>query len=113
MNVRKSPSNTFGFKEEKRIPLPTRCRSVGPEVSSPGVLLSANALYSSVSAITELLDDEKCEAECEELPQDGEEGPVSSDSPQHTHTHTDERPSASEMSDIGMTRLLLVHANML
>lgn len=36
--------------------------------------------------ITELLDDEKCEAECEELPQDGEEGPASSDSPQHTHT---------------------------
>ncbi|XP_056296148.1 protein FAM13B isoform X3 [Pseudoliparis swirei] len=50
--------------------------------------------YSSINEqITELLDDEKCEAECEELPQDGEEGPVSSDSPQHTHT--DERPSAS------------------
>ncbi|KAM6952897.1 protein FAM13B isoform 2-T2 [Lycodopsis pacificus] len=50
--------------------------------------------YSSINEqITELLDDEKCEAECEELPQDGEEGPVSSDSPQHTHT--DDSPSAS------------------
>lgn len=36
--------------------------------------------------ITELLDDERCEAECEELPQDGEEGPASPDSSQHTHT---------------------------
>uniref|UniRef100_A0A7N6BDR1 Rho-GAP domain-containing protein n=1 Tax=Anabas testudineus TaxID=64144 RepID=A0A7N6BDR1_ANATE len=37
--------------------------------------------YSSINEqITELLDDEKCEAECEELPQDGEEGPISSDS---------------------------------
>uniref|UniRef100_A0A8C4IDM8 Rho-GAP domain-containing protein n=1 Tax=Dicentrarchus labrax TaxID=13489 RepID=A0A8C4IDM8_DICLA len=33
-----------------------------------------------------------CEAECEELPQDGEEGPASSDSPQHTHT--DDSPAA-------------------
>lgn len=33
--------------------------------------------------ITELLDDERCEAECEELPQDGEEAPSS---PQHTET---------------------------
>ncbi|XP_029367913.1 protein FAM13B isoform X2 [Echeneis naucrates] len=42
--------------------------------------------YSSINEqITELLDDDKCEAECEELPQDGEDGPVSSDSPQHTH----------------------------
>ncbi|XP_034399688.1 protein FAM13B isoform X3 [Cyclopterus lumpus] len=50
--------------------------------------------YSSINEqITELLDDEKCEAECEELPQDGEEGPVSSDSPQHTPT--DDSPSAS------------------
>ncbi|XP_068563019.1 LOW QUALITY PROTEIN: protein FAM13B-like, partial [Cebidichthys violaceus] len=50
--------------------------------------------YSSINEqITELLDDEKCEAECEELPQDGEEGPASSDSPQHTHT--DDSPSAS------------------
>ncbi|KAF3838728.1 hypothetical protein F7725_010496 [Dissostichus mawsoni] len=41
--------------------------------------------YSSINEqITELLDDEKCEAECEELPQDGEEGPASSDSPQNT-----------------------------
>lgn len=45
-----------------------------------------------VSQITELLDDERCEAECEELPQDGEEGPASSDSPQHTHS--DEGPAA-------------------
>lgn len=36
--------------------------------------------------ITELLDDERCEAECEELPQDGEEAPTSPDSPQHTET---------------------------
>ncbi|XP_034738935.1 protein FAM13B isoform X4 [Etheostoma cragini] len=50
--------------------------------------------YSSINEqITELLDDEKCEAECEELPQDGEEGPASSDSPQHTHTV--ECPTAS------------------
>lgn len=40
--------------------------------------------------ITELLDDEKCEAECEELPQDGEDGPAS-DSPQRTHT--DDNPA--------------------
>ncbi|XP_055081046.1 protein FAM13B isoform X2 [Periophthalmus magnuspinnatus] len=38
--------------------------------------------YSSINEqITELLDDDKCEAECEELPQDGDEG--SSDSLQH------------------------------
>ncbi|CAJ1059028.1 protein FAM13B isoform X4 [Xyrichtys novacula] len=50
--------------------------------------------YSSINEqITELLDDERCEAECEELPQDGEEGPASSDSPQHTHS--DEGPAAS------------------
>uniref|UniRef100_UPI0037E70383 protein FAM13B isoform X1 n=1 Tax=Semicossyphus pulcher TaxID=241346 RepID=UPI0037E70383 len=50
--------------------------------------------YSSINEqITELLDDERCEAECEELPQDGEEGPASSDSPQHTHT--EESPAAS------------------
>lgn len=42
--------------------------------------------------ITELLDDDKCEAECEELPQDGEEGPSTSDSPQHTCT--DDSPTA-------------------
>ncbi|XP_019938360.2 protein FAM13B isoform X6 [Paralichthys olivaceus] len=47
--------------------------------------------YSSINEqITELLDDDKCEAECEELPQD-EEGPVSSDSPRHT----DDDPAAS------------------
>ncbi|XP_069387797.1 protein FAM13B isoform X8 [Paralichthys olivaceus] len=46
--------------------------------------------YSSINEqITELLDDDKCEAECEELPQD-EEGPVSSDSPRHT----DDDPAA-------------------
>nr|XP_046262644.1 protein FAM13B isoform X2 [Scatophagus argus] len=50
--------------------------------------------YSSINEqITELLDDERCEAECEELPQDGEEGPASSDSPQHTHS--DKSPAAS------------------
>ncbi|XP_053284371.1 protein FAM13B isoform X5 [Pleuronectes platessa] len=50
--------------------------------------------YSSINEqITELLDDDKCEAECEELPQDEEEGPASSDSPQHNHT--DESPAAS------------------
>ncbi|XP_029020740.1 protein FAM13B isoform X2 [Betta splendens] len=43
--------------------------------------------YSSINEqITELLDDEKCEAECEELPQDGEECPSSSDSVQCTNT---------------------------
>uniref|UniRef100_A0A669F3R0 Family with sequence similarity 13 member B n=1 Tax=Oreochromis niloticus TaxID=8128 RepID=A0A669F3R0_ORENI len=48
--------------------------------------------YSSINEqITELLDDEKCEAECEELPQDGEDGPAS-DSPQRTHT--DDNPAA-------------------
>ncbi|XP_008419239.1 protein FAM13B isoform X4 [Poecilia reticulata] len=48
--------------------------------------------YSSINEqITELLDDEKCEAECEELPQDGEEGPAASDS----HSHTDDHPTAS------------------
>lgn len=50
-----------------------------------------NDFYSCLQ-ITELLDDERCEAECEELPQDGEEGPASSDSPQHTHT--DDSPTA-------------------
>ncbi|XP_069557888.1 protein FAM13B isoform X4 [Brachyistius frenatus] len=50
--------------------------------------------YSSINEqITELLDDEKCEAECEELPQDGEEGPSASDSPQHACT--DDGPAAS------------------
>ncbi|XP_070819419.1 protein FAM13B isoform X4 [Chaetodon trifascialis] len=50
--------------------------------------------YSSINEqITELLDDERCEAECEELPQDGDEGPASSDSPQHTRT--DDGPAAS------------------
>ncbi|XP_006804602.1 protein FAM13B isoform X2 [Neolamprologus brichardi] len=49
--------------------------------------------YSSINEqITELLDDEKCEAECEELPQDGEDGPAS-DSPQRTRT--DDNPTVS------------------
>ncbi|XP_023183924.1 protein FAM13B isoform X4 [Xiphophorus maculatus] len=49
--------------------------------------------YSSINEqITELLDDEKCEAECEELPQDGEEGPAASDS--HSHTDDDRRASS-------------------
>ncbi|XP_063731931.1 protein FAM13B isoform X3 [Eleginops maclovinus] len=58
--------------------------------------------YSSINEqITELLDDEKCEAECEELPQDGEEGPVSSDSPQHTNT--DDSPTdSSHLSPISI-----------
>uniref|UniRef100_A0A8C5HLK9 Rho-GAP domain-containing protein n=1 Tax=Gouania willdenowi TaxID=441366 RepID=A0A8C5HLK9_GOUWI len=43
--------------------------------------------YSSINEqITELLDDDKCEAECEELPQDCDECPAASDSPQHTQT---------------------------
>ena len=51
------------------------------------VLLQTFGLhFFSCLQITELLDDDKCEAECEELPQDGEEGPAASDSPQHTHT---------------------------
>lgn len=41
--------------------------------------------------ITELLDDEKCEAECEELPQDGEEEPATSDSPERI---LDDSPNA-------------------
>ncbi|KAM9741894.1 protein FAM13B isoform 2-T4 [Menidia menidia] len=50
--------------------------------------------YSSINEqITELLDDDKCEAECEELPRDGEEGPSASDSPQHAHA--DGHPTAS------------------
>ncbi|XP_064810423.1 protein FAM13B isoform X2 [Oncorhynchus masou masou] len=50
--------------------------------------------YSSINEqITELLDDEKLEA-CEELPQDGEEGPPSaSESPQHSKTQV--TPSSS------------------
>ncbi|XP_070769008.1 protein FAM13B [Enoplosus armatus] len=58
--------------------------------------------YSSINEqITELLDDERCEAECEELPQDGEEGPASSDSPQHTHTE-DSPPASSHLSPISI-----------
>uniref|UniRef100_A0A3Q1HCP3 Rho-GAP domain-containing protein n=1 Tax=Anabas testudineus TaxID=64144 RepID=A0A3Q1HCP3_ANATE len=58
--------------------------------------------YSSINEqITELLDDEKCEAECEELPQDGEEGPISSDSVQCTHT--DDSPTdSSHLSPISI-----------
>ncbi|XP_029917408.1 protein FAM13B isoform X2 [Myripristis murdjan] len=58
--------------------------------------------YSSINEqITELLDDEKCEAECEELPQDGEEGPASSDSPQHTHNN-DSPATSSHLSPISI-----------
>ncbi|KAM9377332.1 protein FAM13B isoform 2-T2 [Pholidichthys leucotaenia] len=50
--------------------------------------------YSSINEqITELLDDEKCEAECEELPQDGDQGPAAPDSPQHTQTEDDSTAS--------------------
>ncbi|XP_008278877.1 protein FAM13B isoform X3 [Stegastes partitus] len=56
--------------------------------------------YSSINEqITELLDDDKCEAECEELPQDGEEGPAASDSPQHTN---DSPSSSSHLSSISI-----------
>ncbi|CAF92160.1 unnamed protein product, partial [Tetraodon nigroviridis] len=49
--------------------------------------ISSTNDYSSINEqITELLDDERCEAECEELPQDGEEAPTSPDSPQHAET---------------------------
>ncbi|CAB1439555.1 unnamed protein product [Pleuronectes platessa] len=67
----------------------------GPDIfhlSSEGEDLGTRRL-SINEQITELLDDDKCEAECEELPQDEEEGPASSDSPQHNHT--DESPAAS------------------
>ncbi|XP_077957842.1 protein FAM13B isoform X7 [Gasterosteus aculeatus] len=59
--------------------------------------------YSSINEqITELLDDEKCETECEELPQDGEEGPVSSsDSPRHTLAH-DDPAASSHLSSISI-----------
>ncbi|XP_041845487.1 protein FAM13B isoform X6 [Melanotaenia boesemani] len=50
--------------------------------------------YSSINEqITEFLDDDKCEGECEELPQDSEDGPATADSPQHTCT--DDSPEAS------------------
>ncbi|XP_041845483.1 protein FAM13B isoform X2 [Melanotaenia boesemani] len=49
--------------------------------------------YSSINEqITEFLDDDKCEGECEELPQDSEDGPATADSPQHTCT--DDSPEA-------------------
>ncbi|KAM4555535.1 protein FAM13B isoform 5-T6 [Odontesthes bonariensis] len=58
--------------------------------------------YSSINEqITELLDDDKCEAECEELPQDGEEGPAASDSPQHTRT-VDSPEASSHLSSISI-----------
>ncbi|XP_068596308.1 protein FAM13B isoform X2 [Brachionichthys hirsutus] len=58
--------------------------------------------YSSINEqITELLDDDRCEAECEDLPRDGDEGPTSSDSSQRTRT--DDSPSASShLSPISM-----------
>lgn len=56
--------------------------------------------YSSINEqITELLDDDKCEAECEELPQDGDEGPAST----NLHTNTDDHPaSSSHLSPISI-----------
>ncbi|KAM3612487.1 uncharacterized protein V6R79_009146 [Siganus canaliculatus] len=58
--------------------------------------------YSSINEqITELLDDERCEAECEELPQDGEEGPTSSDSPRHTRSD-DSATSSSHLAPISI-----------
>ncbi|XP_034037885.1 protein FAM13B isoform X2 [Thalassophryne amazonica] len=58
--------------------------------------------YSSINEqITELLDDEKCEAECEELPQDGEEAPISSNSPQLTCTE-DSPTASSHLSPISI-----------
>ncbi|XP_077387838.1 protein FAM13B isoform X2 [Festucalex cinctus] len=57
--------------------------------------------YSSITEqITELLDDEKCEAECEELPQDGEDCTVSSNSPQHTTS--DDPADSSHLSPVPM-----------
>ncbi|XP_028314965.1 protein FAM13B isoform X3 [Gouania willdenowi] len=58
--------------------------------------------YSSINEqITELLDDDKCEAECEELPQDCDECPAASDSPQHTQT--DDCPAeSSHLSNISI-----------
>uniref|UniRef100_A0A8C7WMH6 Family with sequence similarity 13 member B n=1 Tax=Oryzias sinensis TaxID=183150 RepID=A0A8C7WMH6_9TELE len=54
--------------------------------------ISSTNDYSSLNEpITELLDDDKCEAECEELPQDSEEGPTVSDFQQNT----DDSPAAS------------------
>uniref|UniRef100_A0A8C6KQX9 Family with sequence similarity 13 member B n=2 Tax=Nothobranchius furzeri TaxID=105023 RepID=A0A8C6KQX9_NOTFU len=64
--------------------------------------LSATNDYSSINEqITELLDDEKCEAECEELPQDGEEGPAAPHSPKHTHTN-DSPTASSHVSPISI-----------
>ncbi|KAI3351484.1 hypothetical protein L3Q82_020332, partial [Scortum barcoo] len=64
------------------------------DVSTTNDYSSINEQFSLLQyiKITELLDDERCEAECEELPQDGEEVPASSDSPQHTNT--DDIPTA-------------------
>uniref|UniRef100_A0A3P9LXP9 Family with sequence similarity 13 member B n=1 Tax=Oryzias latipes TaxID=8090 RepID=A0A3P9LXP9_ORYLA len=54
--------------------------------------ISSTNDYSSLNEpITELLDDDKCEVECEELPQDSEEGPTVSDFQQNT----DDSPAAS------------------
>uniref|UniRef100_A0A3Q2XNF8 Family with sequence similarity 13 member B n=1 Tax=Hippocampus comes TaxID=109280 RepID=A0A3Q2XNF8_HIPCM len=57
--------------------------------------------YSSINEqITELLDDDKCEAECEELPQDGEDCPTSSNSPQRTCY--DDPADSSHLSPVPM-----------
>ncbi|XP_072291373.1 protein FAM13B isoform X3 [Eucyclogobius newberryi] len=56
--------------------------------------------YSSINEqITELLDDDKCEAECEDLPQDGDES--SSDSPQPHNPQVD-ASSSSHLSPISI-----------
>ncbi|KAF6728521.1 Protein FAM13B [Oryzias melastigma] len=62
--------------------------------------ISSTNDYSSLNEpITELLDDDKCEAECEELPQDGEEGPTASDFQQNTE---DSPASSSHLSSISI-----------
>ncbi|KAM9833345.1 protein FAM13B isoform X5 [Syngnathus typhle] len=57
--------------------------------------------YSSINEqITELLDDDKCEAECEELPQDSEDCAASSSSPQHTCSN--DLANSSHLSPVPM-----------
>uniref|UniRef100_A0A8C4IC08 Rho-GAP domain-containing protein n=1 Tax=Dicentrarchus labrax TaxID=13489 RepID=A0A8C4IC08_DICLA len=69
------------------------------DVSTTNDYSSINEQVLPINCITELLDDERCEAECEELPQDGEEGPASSDSPQHTHTDDNPVPAYKSWQD--------------
>nr|XP_061793313.1 protein FAM13B-like [Nerophis lumbriciformis] len=55
--------------------------------------------YSSINEqITELLDDDKCEAECEELPRDGDDVTASSNSPQCS----DDPTNSSHLSPVPM-----------